>query len=296
MPEDATATDTTGTTSAARHDEGSVSHASHNEGARLIIAAFKAAQASGRDDWHRMTAAVLKNRMLAVTDRTFDESAWGAASFHDFLRQYADVIDLDTTKRPPIVELRDAAAAVARPTTTAVEGPRKRIRADLWHAVLDFTSGRIYVLRDGQAVALPPEEFDEHQDGPRLPTIDRETLASWRREFVKQQRHPEWPAETLQALDLWSTEQRSDWTLPRALRRQWNAELKRHVLATLDEWSAKSHSALPSDTVAVISAAQPQSDTTGQLRDLVVRVIGAMTREELEELRLPPAALLRITE
>ncbi len=43
----------------------------HAAGARLIFAAFAQARDSGREDWRRMTLAVLKNRILGLTDCDF---------------------------------------------------------------------------------------------------------------------------------------------------------------------------------------------------------------------------------
>jgi len=79
--------------------------ARHTEGTDLILAAFAQARTSGREDWRQMTVAVLKNRILSLTNRTFDERRWGAASFREFVDQFDDVVSPDTSTRPPIVEL-----------------------------------------------------------------------------------------------------------------------------------------------------------------------------------------------
>ena len=43
----------------------------------LLVAAFESARATGKRDWNTMTAAVLKNRVLHLTSRSFDEAALG---------------------------------------------------------------------------------------------------------------------------------------------------------------------------------------------------------------------------
>ena len=61
----------------------------------LIRDAFEKAKASGSPDWHRMTVAVLKNRILDLTQGLFKESDHGATTFQDFVRQHGDILELD---------------------------------------------------------------------------------------------------------------------------------------------------------------------------------------------------------
>ena len=83
--------------------------------------------------------------------------------------------------------------------------------------------------------------------------------------------------------------------LPGAVRRTWNAWLKQHVLERLQQWYEAHGVHLPADVVeSVSSTPRPmQADPTEQLRQLVQRCVATMTRAELEDLRLPPAAILR---
>lgn len=46
----------------------------------LVLRAFAWARASGRENWRVMTVALLKNRLLDLTEKKFDESRWGAGS------------------------------------------------------------------------------------------------------------------------------------------------------------------------------------------------------------------------
>ena len=52
-----------------------------------------------------MTIAVLKNRLLDLTAREFTEARYGATSFKDFVSHYPDILQLDDSVFPPVVEL-----------------------------------------------------------------------------------------------------------------------------------------------------------------------------------------------
>lgn len=67
----------------------------------LLVAAFESARATGKRDWNTMTAAVLKNRVLQLTSRSFDEAALGFKNFTDLLDAMPDVVEVDRTARPP---------------------------------------------------------------------------------------------------------------------------------------------------------------------------------------------------
>lgn len=258
------------------------------EGAKLIRSAFDAARASGRLDWWRMSVAVLKNRLLDATERTFDEERWGAATFSEFVGLYPDVIAVDDSTRPATVELVDH----ADPSTAPALRLGDRIRRDLWHAVLDHTSGDLHLWRDGRAVAVPPDEAGGAQNDPRLPTIDQDTLDAWRKSFVESVSPLPKPLD--EATQRWQAERLHDNLLPGQLRGRWNGRLKQLVLERLDAWFEEAGIPWPPDVVEPRAApARRRDGSTESLRSLIVEAVGAMTREELEEIRLPPAALLR---
>jgi hypothetical protein len=71
---------------------------------KLIRAAFKMARDRGKPDWRRMTTAVLKNRMLLLSERSFHERTYGASTFLAFIPQFDDLVKLDNTTWPPTVE------------------------------------------------------------------------------------------------------------------------------------------------------------------------------------------------
>lgn len=81
----------------------------------LVIRAFELARQRGKADWRRMSTAVLKNRILQLTDHTFSERQFGADSFSSFLRLCSGVIRVDRNTRHPTIELLDV--ALHRPAT-----------------------------------------------------------------------------------------------------------------------------------------------------------------------------------
>jgi hypothetical protein len=274
-----------------------------DEGVQLIQAAFDNARLSGREDWQRMTVAVLKNRLLTLTERQFTETHWGADSFREFVEMFPQIVELDRSTRPATARYLGEADEQVRTTTAGgrkepspsvhprVRGADRRIRSDLWQAILDYSSGDVYVWDDGQAVGIPGGQLGDADDRPQLPTIDRATLANWRAGFAADLTGV--PTDVSDIVRRWSEGRQPDAVLPRLIRRHWNGELKTHVLARLDEWFAERGIPEPSDIAESLEVAPGADATTERLRELVLRVIRGMSRAQLEELRLPPSALLR---
>lgn len=269
----------------------------HADGARLVLAAFAEARDSGREDWRRMTVAVLKNRILRLTGGSFTEATWGAETFREFVERYPDVVSIDASTQPPTAELLgDLPDHLELPSWSpslpeSVQRSDRRVRSDLWDAVLDYSGGRAYVWDADEAVAVPIEELSKDDPRPRLPTVDRETLALWRRQFAE--KHLEdVPADLAATISAWRDEGRTSHALPTPVRRAWNGELKARVVERLDKWFRENGIAPPSPVVRTTGPANAKGDTEA-LRDMVIRCVKVMTRSELDELRLPPSVLLR---
>jgi hypothetical protein len=261
-------------------------------GALLLQSAFEAARDQGREDWQTMTAAVLKNRMLGLTDRGFDERDWGASSFRGFLALFSNLIDVDGSTKPAIVRWIGAPEGDPAPAVAGARfelGPRRRIRDDLWTAVLDYTSGQAYLWDGHGAVAIPREAAEP---GARmLPTLTREEFGAWRAEFVEQAVAENPMAEG--SLQRWRETEAGTAALPRPLRSVWIGELKGRVLSRLLEWFDGQGIDPPSDLVVDAPPHRGQDRPTEQLRELILDCVAVMTRAQLEELRLPPDAVLR---
>src|SRR5947209_6134392 len=110
----------------------------------LIESAFAAARSSGKNEWRRMTTAVLKNRLLQQTEHRFDERDFGFASLPEMLESFPDLVRLDFTTRPTTVEfVGDEVPDV--PASSAGRSVRPRIREDLWRSMLDYSAGHSWV-------------------------------------------------------------------------------------------------------------------------------------------------------
>ena len=142
----------------------------------LIRLAFWAAREKRKPDWWRMTTAVLKNRLLALTDRQFNEEDYGARTIVEFASQFPDLLLVDTTTYPPEVELR--------PT---------HIRQDLWDAVMDSRSRKVYVWDRMQRKVRTSRPEDEVEQV--IPSVKKEEMATWRAEFADRYRASVAPTE-----------------------------------------------------------------------------------------------------
>ena len=264
----------------------------------LVIRAYAIALASGRSDWRRMSIAVLKNRLLDITDRQFAEAKWGASTTREFVELLDDLLALDFTTQPPTavlddeIEVDDALPVVA--SESARRGGGLRIRRDLWDAVMDFSSGNVYVWDGRTAVACQPGETQGDPESV-LPTIASEELVTWRRQYAEGllPGAPDEPARI--SVERWRDSVESSQLLPTHLRNRWYRTLTHHVRARLEEWFAQRAEEQPKDLIT--SAGPPgRTNETEELRALVTRAIEHMSRPELEMLSLPVsviAALLK---
>ena len=257
------------------------------DGRQLIIEAFKQARDSGKSDWYRMTTAVLKNRLLDLTDRGFNESDYGAWSFTDFVSRRSDILNFYRDQLPVVVELKpeqrrgpDSDSAPGLPT-------RMRIRGDLWRAVFDRSSGsKYYWLAEIGEVGTSPTEGSS----PILPIIDAETDRQMRRSFVTSLSSP--PPEATE----WAEFLLPLVKLPAELRYQWNQTLTEHVHQRLTGWFFENGLEPPPDLIARVEQRQDRRTTdTEELRRLIQRVVQEMTEEELYQLPLPTRAVLKAT-
>lgn len=242
----------------------------------LIIAAFRAARDRGKPDWERMTLAVLKNRMVQLSRRGFDERRHGVATFRELIQQYSEIVRLDGH----VAELVVGELPPRQPA--APESKQARIRPDLWRAVMDYTSGKSFVWDavQGQAREAAPGETDN-----QLPTISAKELGEWRDAFVATQ------ALTPQ-LVRWRDDAHATKELPRGLRGEWNGFVKRRVESRLRSWFDTRGLELP----AIADEPAPEGvvrSSIDELRALVAGCVSVMTAEELAEIRLPPSVVLR---
>ena len=231
----------------------------HEEGAELIRKAFAVARESGTPEWQTMTTAVLKNRLLDLTKRSFQESDWGASTFREFIEQFEDVVRLNLETRPSEVSLLGpsypdgALAPVGRDI-----GPQRRIRRDLWEAVLDYGSGNRYVWDGADAQAIPAGA-DLPVKGKLLPTLSEEEFKEWRASFVTEQsaKRP----EVASLLYGWLERGEPLGVLPTFVRVPWVVDLKLHVLGRLEQWFQREGLSPPEDLVVEEPSDAGKGDT-----------------------------------
>lgn len=242
-----------------------------------------------------MKTAVLKNRLLDLTNRQFKESDWGADSFRGFVERFDDVVAIVPGEHPLAVRLlaRDCSGPLVAEGETAAQapdpGPRFRIRRDLWEAILDHSSGTRYVW-DGQR-AVPVSDGGLAEEANLLPTLSEEEYQSWRSEFVRARSSENSSAASF--LYVWLEKEQPLGMLPSPLRVAWIIELKQRVIERLQAWFKERGIDPPSDLLTDEAPTQDEKVDVEALRELVLATVRGMSRAELESLRLPARVLMR---
>jgi hypothetical protein len=282
----------------------------------LVRAAFEQAHRSGKRDWEEMTSAVLKNRLLIISEGEFSQARYGSPSFLHLVRRVPDLLEFVTDDPPfrlriklPATEHGNVAPAdesqaklVSDDAFTALlkgDLRRVRIREDLWHAIIDYGSGNVYVLDPDTGLARPRTNIDIAL--PQLPTASREEVSSWRSEFTESL-EPSVRARFTDELTTWAESGGRQSELPGSIRGQWAEFLKRKVIHILLAWFADQEILPPKDMVfATEGHTRPSSPAieevveTRQLRNLIINAVRAMTYEELSHVSLPASVVLRIS-
>lgn len=283
----------------------------------LVRAAFEQALNSGKADWREMTSAVLKNRLLNLTNREFSQSRYGSTSFIQLVRQVADLIEVVDDKPPFRLRIKESVAESSTPgaglgaaLTQTEENVasglaerdwrQARIREDLWRAIVDYRSHSRYVLDPDTGLARPQANSDG--DLNELPTASAQDVAGWREQFVDSLSDP-MRARFEAELQTWLQGRGRLSDLPGQLRGAWAEFFKRKVGAILLAWFNENGRVPPSDLFAepelrTLPPAEAIEEIvrTRQLRNLIIRALRTMTYEELAELRLPAFVLLRVTD
>ena len=250
----------------------------------LVRRAFEKAKETGRPDWYRMSVAVLKNRLLDLTDREFRESDYGAATFLEFVRTQSAILDIDVSYTPPMATFKEAVPAGAEPISS-----RTRIRSDLWWAALDFSGGQNYVWDLSNRTAR--RESEATKPGPIIPTLTEERFSDWKRDFAGTVGDD----ERDDRIDQWTGQRLPATVLPLHVRHRWNEYLKKNVHAHLMAWFEDQNLSPPEDLLQTPGpdAAAVQLGRSEELRRRLIACVRVMTPEELERVQIPSSVLLR---
>jgi hypothetical protein len=261
----------------------------------LIRRAFAVAQQSGRSAVDAMTLPVLKNRLLQLTDRKFNEQAYGFGSFRELIRRAAaDVVSLNEETRPATVTLRK------RPPEAAA---RRRVRPDIWRAVLDYSSGQRYVW--DQSAGLAIATTDPNDTRPRIPTVNAATIEDWRIQFLERT-IPLLDDPEKERLQKWQTDGFTTSALPGQLRVSWNELLKRQVRDVWNTWVSANGidvdadvpqvegPPLAGDTGVLLKEGPSTYGRHGDLRRFLLACIERMTDDELIQITIPIQIMVRL--
>ena len=241
-----------------------------------------------------MSPAVLKNRMLDQTQKSFRETDYGAPTFGYFVNMFPDLISTEMVDGgQPILRIREEALPdLKRLPSFNIQPPAfVRVRPDLWKAFCDFRSGRTYVWNLEFGVA---EEGRPGGGRILIPTLTPLEEASWREHFQNQIQSNLGPEEEA-ALAEWRTKRLPTAGLPVQLRGPWNGFLREQVIEKIQHFFEDNQAVSPPNLVE--SADAPRQERTpevSRLRTFVQRCVAEMTHEELSALLLPAAVMARI--
>lgn len=262
---------------------------------KLVLQAFETARSSGRPNWQEMTVAVLKNRLLDLTDGAFKETDYAAPTFGYFVNLLGDVLDVRLTeKQQPVVRIKEDALPAMRniPSPASAPPTYTRLRQDLWRSFFDFRSGRTYVwdVERGAAEAGMPDSTHL-----LIPTLRPTEEAEWRRDFSAVLLDVLEEDETA-ALVEWRDKRLGTDGLPAQLRGPWNGYLRAHVEAKIREFFDSEGLDLPSDLLTAPGEHRrgERPSETARLRAFVQRCVSDMTHDELASLPLPAGVVVRV--
>lgn len=274
----------------------------------LVLAAFQSARQKGKPEWKRMTLAVLKNRLLQMTDGEFHLDAYTVDTMAQWVAQVPDVVHFDAGP-PSHVWLSDAAvnelevAAEGAPTPSAsdeTDWKSIRIRQDLWNGILDFTSSSIYVW-DPLEQIVRPKRVTDGSDVRDFPTLTVEELSSWRGAWVMEIEGDLGGIEKTE-LAQWANGPGRVIDLPPRLRGRYLEWFKRRITDRIEHWFSTNGLRVPLDVHVPVSA-RVGGDGHSSIRDVVdeqrlrsqvIRAVGLMTFEELRGLQLPAGLITRL--
>lgn len=254
----------------------------------LVVRAFVRARESGKDEWDSMRPAVLKNRLLDLTNRGFDESDYDIVSVAQVAERMSSLVEFDESRR--VLRLTDEGRAEVVSRLSKVAPQRNKIRPDLWEAIIDFSSGTTWVWDTEQAKARPSSGAND--SGRPLPTISPSELSGWRSSFVHDHRDDLTGAND-EHVQTWIEPGKSSMLLPPSTRGLWFEQLKQNVAERLTAWF-ESEGIAPPEDLFVSKQSKRSEDEAHRLRDLISACLSEMTVAELRSIPLPAHVLLRM--
>lgn len=261
---------------------------------RLIVQAYEAAARKGKEDWHQMRGAVLKNRLLDITGQSFSERDYGANNFREFIEALGEVVAVDDSYEPYLLTLQPTYVAQidSSPSTTRSK-TKLFIRSDLWNAIVNYRRAPQWIWDTQSREAQPLTDAIDVETGHVhvLPTWNAEQLRDWRSDFATKNDDGLEDSEA-KTLWKWASEGLSAYVLPVDLGERWNASVTERVRSQLEDFFQSNQLPLPDDFLVDKSAVKTQTDVT-QLREFVGRCIELMSEDELLHLPIPAYVAMR---
>ncbi len=256
---------------------------------QLVLDAFAIAARDGRAEWYRMRGSVLKNRLLDLTRRSFDEADYGFERFSDLVASLDEMLQSNYSVKPFSVELRERYRSQLE-GAGSVDGSalRGRIRPDLWHAVVDYSPPGKWVWDRQLGRAVQVDTNDDVDEEDVLPTADRATFQQWRAEFAGAHTKELRDREMSQVQE-WSAKGLGTSALPVHLRGRWNTTMRERVHDRLLGFFRSCGDDPPSDLFTEWQA----RGRVDELRSFVVRCVGLMNEQELKQLSIPAEIAMR---
>lgn len=277
------------------------SSANLDDARQLVFRAFAAARQPGRGDWNVMTTAVLKNRLLSLTGREFNQREYKTVSMLDFVRLFPDLLTVDVRSKPPLVTLLDA--TVAQQSVDDIgDSPqsqtRSRIRPDLWQAVMDYRSSGTYFWDEIDGQAKSGERASHQAVFPTTTLADMEAL---RDEFIRSITLGDGDEDLARRISDWRSIGFGSAYLPVGIRSQWTAKIRAHVLSRLHDFFRTNLIPEPSDLEITefrhgrrpARTHSSDRDEIRDLRELLQKCIAIMSHDELSSIAISPAVILR---
>ena len=236
-----------------------------------------------------MRGTVLKNRMLDLTGRSFDEADYGADRFGALVERLHELLAVDHSAKPFLVELREPYRShIEPPEGTGKSLGRNRIRADLWHAIVDYSDAEGWVWDQSLAQAIPVADAVAASASYRLPTLDRPALQAWRAEFVDEH-SVEVGGQEAHEIEGWASGGLGTAALPKRLRGPWNTWMRDRVHDRLLQFFQANALQPPSD----LMVQGRQRGPTDELRSFISRCIDLMSDQEMKALPIPAEIAMR---
>lgn len=237
----------------------------------LIASAFKAARDKGKPDWKKMKLAVLKNRLLQLTNHEFSEQHFG----------FENLWELVPTLSPLVTLEGDVAVYNGGELSDAEPVESRRIRSDLWELLTSSTphGACIWDISQKRVIEGPVE------NGVPLPVLDPTERQKWMKEFTSAYG----PSDQLKK---WLEDGSGSLVgLSQQMGYKWINFSKKQISQLLTKWAT-------SNSIPIEQIFQPPNQGVStpdseSLRKLVTAIVSIMTNEELADLRISPQVILR---